>query len=286
MTWGFAYLLTPIALTSMTYYEVVALRFAIPIAMIPFVRRPTVGVAKLAGLAVCLFLGPYLLYTMGLETGVPGGIASVLGQSHIIFVSAAAWMLLGERPSWRSVAAAAIGLVGITIIIAPQSSDVPLLGAILLIASTIIWSVGNILMRKVPAGDLFPLVVWMSAMTSLPMLAFTAWATGFGQVMSKLMQSDVAVVGSILYLSVISTVAAYAAWAQVLSRNAAATVAPFLLIAPFVSVVAAAAITGEQFSPLRMTGIGCVLAALALSSLTRKTAESQARVLRSQKAAS
>jgi O-acetylserine/cysteine efflux transporter len=265
--WGIAYLVTPFALTTLTSYEVVALRFAIPALLVVFVGKPPVSWPMLITLGTCLFLAPYLLYTLGLEEGVPGGIASILGQAHIVFVAAVAWVLLKEKPTKRSIASAALGFLGIATIVAPTSAGVSTYGAVLLVLSTLVWSIGNVLMRRVPPTATLTLVPWMCVVPAVPMLAYCAWTTGIGGLTSKVLNSGFQAWGPILYLAVVSTTAAYAVWGRLLSRNPASTLTPFLLIAPCIAVVLAAVLTGERFSPLRLFGVFLVLAGLAVATL-------------------
>jgi O-acetylserine/cysteine efflux transporter len=59
-------------------------------------------------------------------------------------------------------------------------------------------------------------------------------------------------------------VIAYAIWGHLLRHYAAATVAPFALLVPFVAAGASSLLFGERFGPLRLVGVGLVLLGLAV----------------------
>lgn len=265
--WGIAYLVTPHALTTFTPPEVVALRFAIPALLVLIVGRPPVSWPMVIVLGGCLFLAPYLLYLLGLEAGVPAGVASILGQSHVVFVAPVAWLLLREKPTKRSLLAAALGFAGLVTIVAPRSLGLSTYGAILVVLSTLVWSIGNVLMRRVPPAATLSLVPWMCAVPAIPMIAYCAWTTGLGTVASKFADSGVRAWGPVLYLALVSTTAAYEIWGRLLSRNSANSLTPFFLLSPCIAVVLAALLTAERFSPQRIAGVLLVLSGVAVATL-------------------
>ena len=57
---------------------------------------------------------------------------------------------------------------------------------------------------------------------------------------------------------------AYAIWGHLLRHYAAATVAPFALLVPFVAAGASSLLFGERFGPLCLVGMGLVLLGLAV----------------------
>ena len=67
-----------------------------------------------------------------------------------------------------------------------------------------------------------------------------------------------------VYLGLVATVAAYAVWGDLLRRRPAATVAPFVLLVPFVGAFASSLVFGERFGPRRLAGMACVLMGLAV----------------------
>jgi O-acetylserine/cysteine efflux transporter len=62
----------------------------------------------------------------------------------------------------------------------------------------------------------------------------------------------------------VATVLAYAIWSTLLRRYAAASVAPFALLVPFVAAASSALVFGERFGGLRLAGMAGVLAGLTV----------------------
>jgi O-acetylserine/cysteine efflux transporter len=70
-----------------------------------------------------------------------------------------------------------------------------------------------------------------------------------------------------LYLAVLATLVAYTLWTQLLTRHAAAKIAPFSLLVPVVGLWAASVAFGERLETLQWVGVACVLAGLLFNQL-------------------
>jgi O-acetylserine/cysteine efflux transporter len=71
-------------------------------------------------------------------------------------------------------------------------------------------------------------------------------------------------IGAVLYLAVVATTLGFGVWGHLLSLYPAGVVAPFSLLVPVFGVLASATVVGEQFPPLRLTGMGLILLGLAV----------------------
>ena len=67
-----------------------------------------------------------------------------------------------------------------------------------------------------------------------------------------------------LYIAIISTTFGYAVWGHLLKLYPAATAAPFSLLVPVSGTLSAAFLLGESFGPVRLAGMGLILAGLAV----------------------
>jgi O-acetylserine/cysteine efflux transporter len=70
-----------------------------------------------------------------------------------------------------------------------------------------------------------------------------------------------------IYLGLVSTTLAYAAWNKLLHRYSASAVAPFALLAPCVGAIASTLFLGESFGPMRFAGIAVILVGIAIVAL-------------------
>src|SRR5204863_2116565 len=96
---------------------------------------------------------------------VGAGLATVLGNTQVVLVGLLAWVLLGERPSNRSLASIPIVLFGVVLISGVIGSGAygsnPALGAVLGVLTAISYAVFLLKIkqenadRRRPAGPLF-----------------------------------------------------------------------------------------------------------------------------------
>jgi O-acetylserine/cysteine efflux transporter len=89
---------------------------------------------------------------------------------------------------------------------------------------------------------------------------------------------DASGVLALLYVVVLSTFVGFGAWAWLLGRHPASTVAPFTLLVPVVGIAAAWLTLGEAPGAAELAGAAVVLAGLALTvGLTAPRREREAR---------
>ena len=73
------------------------------------------GQARLAWIAGAFFAADLVLWHHAIEE-VGAGLATVLGNTQVVFVPIAAWLVLGERPGWRVSASVPVVLMGVVLI--------------------------------------------------------------------------------------------------------------------------------------------------------------------------
>ena len=124
--WGVNFVVIHVGLDSFPPLLFAALRFCLVALALPFVPRP--GVPKRYVLAVGVFLsaGQFGLLFLGIDHGMPAGLASLVLQLQAAFTVGLAVLLLGERPRPAQLAGGALALAGIGIIAAGRASAVPL----------------------------------------------------------------------------------------------------------------------------------------------------------------
>ena len=270
--WGLAFVATRLGLDAFSPPQLAALRFliaAVPALVLP---RPALAWPALAAIGLTLFAGQFLLQFFGIALGMPPGLASVMVQTQALFTILLAALLLGERPTARQLAGAALAFAGLVVIASTVGSDLTVVGFALTLGSPISFAIGNILLKRVGAAvETLPLVVWLSLVPPLPALALSLLLDGPAALAHALPRAAWLALGSALYLGLVATVLAYAIWGTLLRRYPAATVTPFALLAPFVAAYASSLVFGERFGPVRLAGMACVLAGLAVIVLRRDT---------------
>lgn len=262
--WGFAFVATKVALGAFSPAQLVVLRFTIAALPAALLVRPPVPWATLLGAGTTLFAGQFLLQFFGIHVGTPAGLAAVTVQTQAFFTVLLAALALGERPRRRELAGMALAAAGLGLIALTVGADLRPLGLALTLGSALSWAVGNLQLKRIPRADMLALVAWLSLVPPLPALALSLAWDGPGAWPAALRAATWLEVGAALYLGVVATTLAYAVWGHLLRIYPAAQAAPFALLAPIVGGLASAGLLGESFGPLRIGGMACVLAGLAV----------------------
>jgi drug/metabolite transporter (DMT)-like permease len=235
------------------------------------------GQARLAWIAGIFFAADLVAwhYTIGM---VGAGLATVLGNTQVVFVAVAAWMLFGERPGARVVAAVPLVLIGVVLIAGILGGDAygtnPVGGVLLGLVTGAAYAGFLLVQRRAnadhrrPAGPLFDATLSAALVVLVVGLAFGTLdlvPTWPGHAWLLALALLVQVVGWLL----ISTS---------LPRLPAAVTSVILTIQPVGSVVLGILILAEAPSPFQLVGVGFVVAGVLVATArfrTRRTRREQ-----------
>ncbi|TPN60375.1 EamA/RhaT family transporter [Mesorhizobium sp. B1-1-4] len=220
--------------------ELGALRFAIaavPAAIFLAVRRPTLP--RIGELWRLAFGGSVFvaLYTAMLNFGeltVSAGAAGFIINVSPIFTAIMAMALLGERFSTMAWVGTAISFSGIGIIAMADGQGLHFdTGALLVLGSALCSAVNTIVQKPLFARH-HPLTIAASNMV----LGALCLAPFLPAAFSQAAVADMAGLGAVIYLGVVPSLIAYAAWATALSRLPAARASNFLyLVSPMSALI-------------------------------------------------
>ena len=102
---------------------------------------------------------------------LPGGLAATLQASSPLAVMAIAWLVIGERAGVVRVAAALVGLVGVTLLVLRNPGHVDTLGLVGAFGSVLVSALGFVLIKRWKAPvDLLTLVSWQLVVGGLALL--------------------------------------------------------------------------------------------------------------------
>jgi drug/metabolite transporter (DMT)-like permease len=196
---------------------------------------------------------------------VGAGLATVLGNTQVVFVAVAAWLFFGERLTARLVGALVIALVGVVLISGVIGSDAygenPVAGVVLGLFTGATYA-GFLLVQRMgnrdprrPAGPLFDATasaaagsavagVVLGQVTFLPTLPAHGW---------------------LVVLALSAQVVGYLLISVALPRLPSALTSIVLLIQPVAAVGLAMLILGEAPSTTQLFGVGLVVAGVVLA---------------------
>src|SRR3954452_6426607 len=218
--WGVNFVVIHVGLEHFPPLLFAALRFALVALAVPFVPRPGVPLRYVIAVGVFLSAGQFGLLFLGIDRGVPAGLASLVLQLQAAFTVGLAVLVLGERPRPAQLLGGLLALVGIGIIAAGRASAVPLGALLLTIGAAASWGVGNIVTKKASSPHPLGLLVWSSLVPPLPLLALS-WLTERGDAV----QINAGGIAALLFVAVISTLGGFGAWTALLARHPASNVA-------------------------------------------------------------
>jgi O-acetylserine/cysteine efflux transporter len=265
VAWGLAFVASRVGLDGFSPAQLTALRFLIACLPALLVPRPPLAWGRLVLIGTTLFTGQFLLLFFALARGLPPGLASVSQQMQAFFTVALAAVFLRDTPSRRQGLGMVIAFLGLAVIGSTTGADLTLVGLGLGLAGAFSWAIGNVLVKRAAGVPMFSLVVWCSLVPPLPALVVSSALEAGPGLWTALLGASWVSLAAVIYLGLVATLAAYAAWGHLLQRYPTAAVAPFALLAPGAGVIGSAIAFGEVFGAVRWAGMALILAGLAVN---------------------
>ncbi|MFX0541014.1 EamA family transporter [Roseovarius sp. S4756] len=257
--WGSTYLVTTEALPDGYPVTLAALR-ALPAGLLLLAltrglpSRGWIGRAFLLGsfnfalFWVLLFVAAYRL---------PGGVAATLGslQAMVVIVMARRW--LGTPIRTGAIAAAAIGVMGVALLLIGPEAELDSIGIFAGLGGAASMAAGTVLSRK-----------WQPPVSAL---TFTAWQLTAGGLIllpialiaePPLPPLSPANVAGLAWLGLIGAAATYALWFRGVARLEPGAVSMLGMMSPVSAVILGWLWLGQSLSPLEVLGAAIVLSSV------------------------
>ena len=243
-----------------------AIRFALiavpTLVLVPF---PQVAPIWLFGTGLGVGLLQFAFLYAGLELGMPPGLASLVLQASAPLTVILAIIFLGERLTTGKVAGLMLAVSGLVIIGAARAQTVDWWTLTLTVLAALSWAAGNICIRKAQADRPFHLAMWMTVIPPVPLLGMSIlsegeqiWPALAGAFSPAAIPANVALVFSAFGASVIG----FGIWNNLLTRHAAASVAPWSLLVPVVGILSSWAMFDEVPLGVEIAGGALILAGI------------------------
>ena len=233
--------------------------FAVPLlGALALAERRRLGPRPLAAHRSALLAGGFLALDLVLWNHaiaeVGAGIATVLGNLQVLFVAAAAWVLLRERPSRRYLLALPVVMAGVVLVSGLAGGATggghPLAGIGYGLATSVAYACFLLIMRRTStrmphiAGPLAEATAGAAAGSVLLGLAFGGFGLDIGW----------PAIGWLLMLAVTSQTVGWLLITSSLPRLPAAISSLTLLLQPAAAMLLAAAVLDEQPSVIQIGG--------------------------------
>ncbi|EKX63909.1 EamA family transporter, partial [Streptomyces ipomoeae] len=218
-------------------------------------KAAVLGALNIGAFFPLLFLSAYRL---------PGGMAAVVGSVGPLFVAGLAAVLLGERPTPRTLLTGIAAALGVSLVVLRAAGALDLVGLLAALASTASMSTGVVLTKR-----------WGRPEGVGP-LALTGWQLTFGGLLiaplALLVEGappalDGRAVAGYLYLMLGNTAVSYWLWFRGIGRLSATQVTLLGPLSPLTAAVVGWAALDQALTPLQLLGMAIAFAATVLGQL-------------------
>ena len=264
--WGFNFVVIKLGLDNFPPLLFSALRFffaAVPLVF--FIRKPDVPWRIIIAIGVMLGVVKFSFLFIGMDVGVPPGLASLLLQSQAFFTVLLAFLIFGARPRPLQLAGMAVAFTGIALIASSIDGDFTVTGLALAIAAAIAWACSNMLMKKAGNVQMLNLMVWVSLVPPIPLIIISVLFEGWDRDLAAIANINLAGAGAVMFVAYVATIFGFAIWGAMISRYGVSTVAPFSLLVPVFGMSSAALLLGEAFGPLRIVAAVLIVIGLVMN---------------------
>ena len=266
--WGTNFVVIRHALDVLPPLALATLRFGLaflPAALL--VKRPAVPLSQLAAYGVLVGAGVFGVMFIAMKESISPGMASLVIQTQVFFPIGLAMAIERERLRAAQLLALALAAAGLVIIAWKSDASATPRGLALTLAAALAWACANLVGRRAGRVDMLAYMVWSSAFAVPPLLALALLVEGPVLIAQGLHDAGWGTWLAVLWQSVGNTLFGYAAWAWLLARHPAATVAPWALGVPVFGMASSAALLGEALPAWKVAAAGLVIAGLALNVL-------------------
>jgi len=268
LVWGFNFVVMQIGLHQIPPLFLCATRFFLTsLPAIFFIPFPATSFKMVAFYGLIMFGLQFALLFMGIEVGIAPGLASLLLQSQAFFTILLAVFFLGETLNRWQVVGAIVSFCGIGLVGLHIGGSMTVAGFLFLMASAASWGTGNVISKKIGNVDMFALVIWGSFIAWPPLLALSLIVDGPAPIVLSLHHLSWQGVGSILYLTYLSTLFGFGSWNFLLKHYPLQIVAPLTLLVPIIAVINSVAVLGETLEMWKIAAGILVIGGLCINLL-------------------
>ncbi|MFI9829536.1 EamA family transporter [Streptomyces sp. NPDC051913] len=221
-------------------------------------KAAVLGALNIGAFFPLLFLSAYRL---------PGGMAAVVGSVGPLFVVGLSAVLLGQRPTTRSVLTGVVAAFGVSLVVLKAAGALDPVGVLAALASAASMSTGTVLTKRWGRPD------------GVGPLALTAWQLTAGGLfiapLAFLVEGappalDGRAIGGYLYLALANTAVAYWLWFRGIGRLTATQVTFLGPLSPLTAAVVGWAALGQTLTPLQLAGMALAFGATVAGQLRQR----------------
>lgn len=224
--------------------------------LIPFAARPTGRKRDLLSFALVFGLGHFALLFIGLQS-TEASLGAAIQQSSVPFASLLAVLLLKDSLNLRQYLGMFVAFAGVCVLFWDPQAVLNFWGPFWLLASSFMWGMGNIQVKKLEALDAITINAYMSLYTA-PFMFLLSFLLEESHGTAMTTASWGAWVG-LGYNIFIAGILSYIIWYFLLGRYNVNQVVPYSLLTPVFGVLAGMLFLGELLSWQKILGGSLVM---------------------------
>lgn len=253
--WGFNFVVISWGMHGVPPLLFAAIRFTLVIVpAVFFLRRPAAPWRTVAAIGLFMSLGQFALLYSAMHAGMPPGLAALVLQSQVIFTIVIAAVRLRELPTQRQVVGVALGAIGLVVVAVGRGGHVPVIALMLCLMGGLSWGIGNVVARSSGIQGGLSLTVWSALVVPLPLFLLSLLLDGPHAVGTALVDFSWKAALSSLYTAGLASLVGYAVFNNLLARYVAASVVPWVLLAPVVAMASAWLLLDQQPNAAELSG--------------------------------
>ena len=264
--WGLNFVIIEVGLEDFPPLLLSALRYAL--AALPLLvlgGMPAVPWRWVLAVGVAIGVVKFSLLFIGMDVGMPAGLASLVLQAQALFTVVLAAAVLRERIAGSQVAGLAIAFAGLALVAGGLDGVATPEGFALVIAAAAAWGAGNLALKRAAPEDPLRFMTTVCLVPPLPLLALSLAFEGPGEIGDALAGADARGIGAVLYLAFAATTVGWGLWGYLMGRHPASTVAPFALLVPVFGLSFGALLLGEPVTGRDVAAAVLVLGGVLLT---------------------
>jgi O-acetylserine/cysteine efflux transporter len=254
MIWGLNFSIIKIGLEELPPILFSALRFAlVALPAVFFVPFPKTSIWNVVGVGVFLGVLKFGCLFVAMKSDASAGLSSLLLQAQVFFTIGFSVLFYKEHITKSQLLGVIIASLGFSLFFVNAGQNITYVGLILILLAAFFWSISNLIMKKIKDVNLLHFMVWVCLIPPLPLL-FLSYVTESSDPVSVILSTSLNTWIALVYVSLVSTLVAFAIWGKLLKSYSSIKVAPFALLIPVIGIIASNIILDERLSLIEYAG--------------------------------
>ena len=267
-TWGLGFTLSKIGMFNFPPMMLMSMRFAIAaMILIWFTKPPWPYMKQIFMISLIGATIQYGFVYYGLK-GLDASTAVIVVQLEAPFLALMGTVLLKEKFGWKRAIGMAAAFVGGGVIAGEPRLEGNLIYVFLVAFAALLWSFGQIMVRRLKQVQGVTLLAWVSVIASIQMMiASLLFESGHQEALEAATLLDWSIV---VYLGVIMTAIGYSVWYHLVANCDVTLLSPFLMLTPVTAIIAGIFLLDEVFTTPMAIGSVMVLCGVGSTTINWK----------------